>query len=269
MLFPSRFFFFFLAMSSYAILWLFSKKKYNAELNVFENIHRHYYFIVIFIITAGIQALIVEFGFRVFRVNGLNYWQWLVCLFLGSLGLIIGVVSRILPDWEWPRGKRARRRHAVEAERTANMTRERLLWQNAIGSIQTQLTVIKALKPTTGLSPPMNPGNKDYEDISMEHLRLDYSNSVANALDAAAGAGPGSEEANAAAAAVSKSLAFDAGNRVASDLSLQSREKMLWNNAIRAIQTQLHVIQAFKTLSEQEDAARANDDSGNSSSSDE
>ena len=72
----------------------------------------------------------------VFQTVPLTWWQWLVCVIIGMLSLVIGVCVRLLPDWRKPEPP-------VEVE---YVTRERLLWETAISNVRTQIRVVQALR---------------------------------------------------------------------------------------------------------------------------
>lgn len=69
------------------------------SLNVFRNIHKSYYFIVIFIIIVILQILFLTFLGRAIRVVkwGLDPISWVFCIAIGSLGLIWGFILKLIP----------------------------------------------------------------------------------------------------------------------------------------------------------------------------
>ena len=65
--------------------------------NIFSGLFQSYIFIAVLVISAGLQAIIVEFGGAAFKVEPLSWDQWLFCIAIGSLELPIGVFLRTLP----------------------------------------------------------------------------------------------------------------------------------------------------------------------------
>jgi hypothetical protein len=55
-------------------------RKVHDELNVFKGFFNNWLFLAIVIGTAGVQALIVEFGSEAFKVKGLTAKQWGICI---------------------------------------------------------------------------------------------------------------------------------------------------------------------------------------------
>ncbi len=65
--------------------------------NIFAGLHKSYIFIGVLIISAGLQAIIIEFGGVAFKVTGLAWDQWLFCIAVGSVSLPLGAILRALP----------------------------------------------------------------------------------------------------------------------------------------------------------------------------
>ncbi|KAL7581414.1 hypothetical protein ACA910_021998 [Epithemia clementina (nom. ined.)] len=73
-------------------------RKLKGEFNVFKGIFRNPLFCGILLVTAGLQALIVEFGSLAFSVSedGLDAEQWLLCLILGAGSLVIQQMINVI-----------------------------------------------------------------------------------------------------------------------------------------------------------------------------
>jgi P-type Ca2+ transporter type 2C len=130
-----------IVFNTFVFMQLFNEincRRIEQKLNVFERIHKHYSFVVIFFITIVLQILIIEFGGGAFKTYPLNWWQWLVSVGIGAISLAVGVIVRLLPDWRRPK--------AVAPEE--HVTREKLLWENAIDDVRTQIRVVNALRRT-------------------------------------------------------------------------------------------------------------------------
>lgn len=76
----------------------YNNRRLDNKLNIFEGIHRNYFFIGIqFIIIAG-QVVIVMFGGAAFSAHRLNRAQWLYSVGLGFLSIPVAVMLRLIPD---------------------------------------------------------------------------------------------------------------------------------------------------------------------------
>ena len=74
----------------------------NPDLNIFNGVFRNKTFLVVISITILLQVIIVQFGGKVFSVNGLNWQGWIISIFIGMGSLIIGVLVRISPPMPLP-----------------------------------------------------------------------------------------------------------------------------------------------------------------------
>ncbi|KAI9101221.1 hypothetical protein DFS34DRAFT_462592 [Phlyctochytrium arcticum] len=71
----------------------------SQDLNIFKNILHNRIFLGIVVITAALQALIVQFGGEVFKTQPLDAGQWGICILVGAGSLPIGAFIRLIPDW--------------------------------------------------------------------------------------------------------------------------------------------------------------------------
>ncbi|ELP94658.1 cation-transporting ATPase, putative [Entamoeba invadens IP1] len=78
-----------------------NSRKVNGEKDVFENFFSNYMFVGIIAMTSVVQALIVVFAGPIFSVTpfpGINFVQWMFCLFLSAMSLVVGQFAiRFLP----------------------------------------------------------------------------------------------------------------------------------------------------------------------------
>ena len=75
-----------------------SNRRLDNKFNIFEGIHRNYFFIGINIIMIGGQLLMVFFGGEALSTEPLNATQWAISLGLGALSLVVAVIVRLIPD---------------------------------------------------------------------------------------------------------------------------------------------------------------------------
>lgn len=70
------------------------------EINMFANIFKNRFFLIIMVITLGLQIIFVELGGEFTSTVGLNYWQWFVCIGLGMIEIPYGIMLRFIPVHE-------------------------------------------------------------------------------------------------------------------------------------------------------------------------
>ena len=76
----------------------FNCRRLDNKLNIFEGIHRNYFFMGIQIIILGGQLLIIFFGSNAFSVAPLTGIQWAITVVIGLLSIPIGILLRFVPD---------------------------------------------------------------------------------------------------------------------------------------------------------------------------
>lgn len=106
------------------------------KLNPFRGLFTNRIFLGIWIGTAIVQIILVNFAGAPFSTTPIPWSCWLVSLGLGILSLPIALVVRLLPDWP--------QRH--QSPERIYMTRERLQWQAAIGGVRRSLAFFTALR---------------------------------------------------------------------------------------------------------------------------
>eukprot|EP00835_Amoeboradix_gromovi_P001938 NODE_99_length_20944_cov_0.552746.p10 type:complete len:104 gc:universal NODE_99_length_20944_cov_0.552746:17525-17836(+) len=79
-------------------------------------------------------------GGSIFRISPISPSQWILSIALGAVGLLIGVIARLIPDEVFCCKK-------PEPERIV-MNTERIRWQSAISQVRTELRVFNALRGT-------------------------------------------------------------------------------------------------------------------------
>ncbi|KAF2143789.1 uncharacterized protein K452DRAFT_162339 [Aplosporella prunicola CBS 121167] len=76
----------------------FNNRRLDNKFNIFEGMHRNYFFIAITLIMIGGQVLIVFVGGAAFSVTKLNGAQWGYSIVLGALSIPVGIIIRLIPD---------------------------------------------------------------------------------------------------------------------------------------------------------------------------
>jgi Ca2+-transporting ATPase len=76
----------------------FNNRRLDNKFNIFEGVHRNFWFIGINCIMVGGQIMIVFVGGAAFGITRINGWQWAVCLGCALPCLLWAVLLRLLPD---------------------------------------------------------------------------------------------------------------------------------------------------------------------------
>lgn len=80
--------------------WLFSNRRLDNRLNIFEGITRNWFFIGINLIMIGGQVLIIFVGGQAFKITPLDGKEWGLSIGLGAISLPWGALIRKFPD-DW------------------------------------------------------------------------------------------------------------------------------------------------------------------------
>ncbi|KAK1689552.1 calcium-translocating P-type ATPase [Colletotrichum godetiae] len=78
----------------------FNNRRLDNKFNIFEGVHRNYFFIVINCIMVGAQVAIIFVGGKAFRITpgGISGEHWAVSVVLASVSLPMAVLIRLFPD---------------------------------------------------------------------------------------------------------------------------------------------------------------------------
>lgn len=79
---------------------IFNNRRLDNKLNIFEGIHRNYYFIFIVALIVGLQVMIIFVGGRAFHITpgGIDGTQWAISIVLGFICIPWAVAIRYFPD---------------------------------------------------------------------------------------------------------------------------------------------------------------------------
>lgn len=112
---------------TFVMLQLFNeincRKIHMIEVNVFKDFFNNWMFQFIFGVTFVVQVVFVQFGGEFMGCAGLNFWQHLVCIGLGSCALVFGIAVRYFVVLY-------RTRHFKEAKRKERYDDEYTLLKN-------------------------------------------------------------------------------------------------------------------------------------------
>lgn len=123
--------------NSFVFMQLFNEvncRRLGKKFNILKGLANNWIFIGIWIGTVITQILIVFFGGVAFNTTPIGWKLWAVSVAVGFVSIPLGVLIRLLPDWE-----------SREPERVY-MSRERLQWQAAAQEIRRGLSVFHALR---------------------------------------------------------------------------------------------------------------------------
>ena len=76
----------------------FNNRRLDNKFNIFEGVHKNYFFIVINCIMVGGQIMIVFIGGRAFQVTRINGTQWGICIGCAFFCMPWAVLLRLIPD---------------------------------------------------------------------------------------------------------------------------------------------------------------------------
>eukprot|EP00742_Colponemidia_sp_Colp-10_P000696 GILJ01000758.1.p1 GENE.GILJ01000758.1~~GILJ01000758.1.p1 ORF type:complete len:1153 (-),score=201.35 GILJ01000758.1:459-3812(-) len=142
--------------NTFVLLQLFNEinsRKLNNELNVFKDFQNNPMFWVIWVLTMGIQIIMVQFGGIAMSCHfeGLTWQQWLICVALGSGSLLVGVIVHLLPDSCCPT-------FGQKEEDPMSPSRGALVVRRATSSRVSKVTpIVEDLTSTTGKSVRVQP----------------------------------------------------------------------------------------------------------------
>ncbi|KAF8860891.1 P-type calcium ATPase [Acephala macrosclerotiorum] len=154
----------------------YNNRRLDNKFNIFEGIHRNYFFIGINIIMIGGQLLIVFFGGEALSTEPLNATQWGISLGLGALSLVVAVIVRLIPDELIHKfmHKIFPRTHAPYIKISRN---PRFRWNDTIENVRDELGFFKSIRgrhwngffasrdgPRTPLLSSAEDMNSDYSD---------------------------------------------------------------------------------------------------------
>lgn len=83
----------------------FNCRKVDDEINIFEGLKKAVLFVIIMVVTVVLQIVFIYIGFYIgakLALGGLDWKQWLVSIFIGSISLPLGLLLRLIPvpaDW--------------------------------------------------------------------------------------------------------------------------------------------------------------------------
>ncbi|KAL9030126.1 MAG: hypothetical protein Q9196_001717 [Gyalolechia fulgens] len=124
----------------------YNNRRLDNKLNIFEGVHRNYFFIGIQLIIVAGQIMIVFVGGKAFSTTRLSGSQWAYCLILGLISIPVAMLLRLIPDQFVGRiiphgfGRKATPELLVsDAER-------RFEWNPALVEIREELSFLKKLR---------------------------------------------------------------------------------------------------------------------------
>ncbi|EPS42898.1 hypothetical protein H072_3178 [Dactylellina haptotyla CBS 200.50] len=125
----------------------YNNRRLDNKFNIFEGIHRNWFFILINVIMVGGQVMIVFIGGAALRVVRLDGPQWAISLILGAISLLIGVVVRLVPDAVFKKVlPKAMYRDRKTPDLFVSDEEHRFEWNQGIEDIRQELQFIKMIR---------------------------------------------------------------------------------------------------------------------------
>ncbi|KAF3917116.1 hypothetical protein ABW20_dc0106007 [Dactylellina cionopaga] len=125
----------------------YNNRRLDNKFNIFEGVHRNWFFILINVIMVGGQVMIVFIGGAALSVVRLNGAQWAISLILGAISLLIGVVIRLVPD---PVFKKLLPKAMYRDRKTPDLfvsdDEHKFEWNQGIEDIRQELQFIKLIR---------------------------------------------------------------------------------------------------------------------------
>ena len=86
-----------------AFVWMqifneFNNRRLDNKFNIFERVHKNYFFIAINCIMVGGQVMIIFIGGKAFQIKRINGTQWAICILCALPCLLWAVLLRCIPD---------------------------------------------------------------------------------------------------------------------------------------------------------------------------
>ena len=115
----------------------FNSRRVDDNIHILRGILKHHIFIAIFVITVIVQFIVCQFGGAAFQTVELNWYEWLGCLGIAFLSVPLAVIIRLIPVCCTLKSSEPEPEY---------VTREKLLWENAIQNVRTQLLVVRTFR---------------------------------------------------------------------------------------------------------------------------
>ena len=106
----------------------------SRNLNPFRNLHRNWFFPVIWIGSSAIQVILVFFGGIVFGTKPIGWAEWLICLSFGVSSLLLNLLVRLIPM------------KVNESDYALYQSPEKIRWQTAARRLALQMRFYQALR---------------------------------------------------------------------------------------------------------------------------
>lgn len=123
-----------------------NSRRLDNRFNIFEGIHKNYFFISILCIMVGGQVMIVFVGGRAFSVMPLNAAQWGYSIVLGFLSIPVGIIIRLIPDELVRRLVPGFLKRKAKPNLAVSDEDQRFEWDRGIIEIRDELAFIKRFR---------------------------------------------------------------------------------------------------------------------------
>ncbi|KAI9827542.1 MAG: hypothetical protein M1832_004892 [Thelocarpon impressellum] len=124
----------------------YNSRRLDNKINIFEGIHRNYFFIGINIILVAGQVMIIFIGGQAFSVKRLNGAQWIYSVVLGALSMPVAVLIRLIPDKFVKKILPARMQRRNMPQVVVSDEDQRFEWNQGLEEIRNELTFLKKIR---------------------------------------------------------------------------------------------------------------------------
>ncbi|KAH0547995.1 hypothetical protein GP486_008263 [Trichoglossum hirsutum] len=124
----------------------YNNRRLDNGFDIFEGVHRNYFFIGINLIMIGGQVLIIFIGGQPFTVKRLNAAQWAYSIILGALSLPVAVIIRLIPDELIRKLIPQRWQHKETPDVVVSEVEPSFEWNPALVEIREELAFLKKVR---------------------------------------------------------------------------------------------------------------------------
>uniref|UniRef100_A0A914X2M0 Calcium-transporting ATPase n=1 Tax=Plectus sambesii TaxID=2011161 RepID=A0A914X2M0_9BILA len=168
--------------NTFVLMTLFNEinaRKLHGERNILGGLQRNPVFCVIWVITFGVQIIIIQFGGQWFSTTGLKIEHWAICLAFGVGELIwyqivASVPSEKIPDMSIGAGEPGlpeQVQEIIKKDDSQKTIPTQLLWLGSLSRLQMQMRVVGAFQTSLLLGEKNSLTGLDSEKVKESYLR--------------------------------------------------------------------------------------------------
>jgi len=124
----------------------YNNRRLDNKFNIFEGIHRNWFFIGINVVMIIGQVIIVFFGGDALSTKPLDGTQWVISLGLGAMSLVVAIIIRLIPDELIRNLIRKAFRRSDEVSYISIPSNPRFKWNDTIENVRDELAFFKSIR---------------------------------------------------------------------------------------------------------------------------